>query len=166
MAASLPIDSLAPGAADTLASDVEYRLHLILQEAKKFMVHAKRGTLLPEDVEYAMEALNVEVGSRCSLIWLNRLTIAQPVMVPPRPLPQPPFTAVPYSTSSGASQQLYHVVDDEIDFATYLKQPLPPGLANSAGVTWKAHWLAVEGVQPAIPENPAPGSRAGRECLN
>ncbi|CAD6567611.1 MAG: hypothetical protein TREMPRED_003748 [Tremellales sp. Tagirdzhanova-0007] len=144
VAASLPIDLLAPGAADSLASDVEYRLHLILQEAKKFMVHAKRGTLLPEDVEYAMEALNVE-----------------PVMVPPRPLPQPPFTAVPFSTSSGAPQQLYHVVDDEIDFATYLKQPLPPGLANSAGVTWKAHWLAVEGVQPAIPENPAPGSRAG-----
>jgi hypothetical protein len=41
---------------------VEYRLHLIIQEAKKFMVHGKRATLLPEDVEYAMEALNVEVG--------------------------------------------------------------------------------------------------------
>jgi transcription initiation factor TFIID subunit 6 len=41
---------------------VEYRLHLILQEAKKFMVHGKRQTLLPEDVEHAMEALNVEVS--------------------------------------------------------------------------------------------------------
>lgn len=53
--------------------------------------------------------------------------------------------------------------DDEIDFSTYLKEPLPAGLANSAGVKWKAHWLAVEGVQPAIPENPAPASRAGRK---
>jgi len=87
---------------------------------------------------------------------------AQPILVPPRPLPQPPFSAVPIPTSSGAQQQLYHVVDDEIDFASYLKQPLPPGLANSAGVKWRAHWLAVEGVQPAIPENPTPGSRAGR----
>lgn len=52
-------------------------------------------------------------------------------------------------------------LDDEIDFATYLKEPLPPALSNSAGVKWKAHWLAVEGVQPAIPENPAPTSRAG-----
>ena len=26
------------------------------------MVHGKRATLLPEDVEYAMEALNVEVS--------------------------------------------------------------------------------------------------------
>jgi transcription initiation factor TFIID subunit 6 len=67
------------------------------------------------------------------------------------------------SGTSGAQQQLYTVVDDEIDFATYLKEPLPPALANSAGVKWKAHWLAVEGVQPAIPENPAPSSRAGRK---
>jgi transcription initiation factor TFIID subunit 6 len=59
---SLSIDPLGQGAADLLAGDVEYRLHLILQEAKKFMVHGKRQTLLPEDVEHAMEALNVEVS--------------------------------------------------------------------------------------------------------
>lgn len=47
---------------------MEYRLHLIIQEAKKFMVHGKRATLLPEDVEYAMEALNVEVGDDA---WLK-----------------------------------------------------------------------------------------------
>jgi hypothetical protein len=57
-------------------------------------------------------------------------------------------------------------MDDEIDFSTYLRDPLPPALVNSAGVKWKAHWLAVEGVQPAIPENPAPTSRAGRELFS
>ncbi|BEI92919.1 uncharacterized protein CcaverHIS019_0505470 [Cutaneotrichosporon cavernicola] len=146
---SLPLDPLGPGAADLLAGDVEYRLHYLLQEAKKFMVHGKRTTLMPEDIEHAMEALNIE-----------------PVIVPPRPLPQAPFLAVPIpSGTSGAQQQLYTVVDDEIDFATYLKEPLPPALANSAGVKWKAHWLAVEGVQPAIPENPAPSSRAGPSRL-
>jgi transcription initiation factor TFIID subunit 6 len=30
-------------------------------------------------------------------------------------------------------------------------------------VSWKAHWLAVEGVQPAVPENPVSNARAGRE---
>lgn len=142
---SLPLDPLGPGAADLLAGDVEYRLHFLLQEAKKFMVHGKRTTLLPEDVEHAMEALSVE-----------------PVIVPPRPLPQAPFHAVPVpGGSQGPAGQLYHEIDDEIDFATYLKEPLPPALANSAGVKWKAHWLAVEGVQPAIPENPAPTARSG-----
>lgn len=58
---------------------------------------------------------------------------------------------------------MYHVPDEEIDFQSYLKEPLPAGTANSKGVKWKAHWLAVEGVQPAIPENPAPSSRAGRK---
>jgi len=62
VAQSLPLDPLAPGAAESLAADVEYRIHLILQEAKKFMVAGRRSTLLPEDVEYAMDALNVEVG--------------------------------------------------------------------------------------------------------
>ena len=62
VAQSLPLDTLSPGAAEALAGDVEYRIHLIIQEAKKFMIHGRRGTLLPEDIEHAMEALNVEVG--------------------------------------------------------------------------------------------------------
>jgi transcription initiation factor TFIID subunit 6 len=62
VAESLSIDALGAGAAESLAGDVEYRIHLILQEAKKFMVHGRRRTLLPEDVTFAMDALNVEVG--------------------------------------------------------------------------------------------------------
>ncbi|WWC65573.1 uncharacterized protein I303_108191 [Kwoniella dejecticola CBS 10117] len=143
-AQSLPLDPLGPGAADLLAGDVEYRIHLIVQEAKKFMVNGKRGTLLPEDVEHAMNALNVE-----------------PILIPPRPLPIPQFQSISIPSSSSHQSQLYHLPDDEIDFATYLKQPLPAGVANSAGVKWKAHWLAVEGVQPAIKENPTPTQRAG-----
>ncbi|WWC73412.1 uncharacterized protein I206_107379 [Kwoniella pini CBS 10737] len=143
-AQSLPLDPLGQGAADLLAGDVEYRIHLIIQEAKKFMVNGKRGTLLPEDVEHAMDALNVE-----------------PILIPPRPLPIPQFQSLSIPSSSSHQSQIYHLPDDEIDFATYLKQPLPSGVANSAGVKWKAHWLAVEGVQPAIKENPTPTQRAG-----
>ncbi|WWD04052.1 hypothetical protein V865_002115 [Kwoniella europaea PYCC6329] len=145
VAQSLPLDPLGPGAADLLAGDVEYRLHLIIQEAKKFMAHGKRGTLMPEDVEYAMDALNVE-----------------PILIPPRPLPLPSFQSIPIPSSSSHQQQIYHLPDEEIDFATYLKQPLPSGVANSSGVKWKAHWLAVEGVQPAIKENPNPTQRSGQ----
>lgn len=87
----------------------------------------------------------------------------QPILVPPRPLPSAPFSAVPVPSASGTSTHIYHIPDEEIDFASYLKKPLPAGVANSAGVSWKAHWLAVEGVQPAIPENPAPNARAGRK---
>lgn len=64
------------------------------------------------------------------------------------------------NTSSGPSShtQYFHTPDDEIDFSVFLRQPLAP--ARPRGVRWKAHWLAVEGVQPAIPENPAPAGSA------
>jgi transcription initiation factor TFIID subunit 6 len=87
----------------------------------------------------------------------------KPILIPPRPLAQPKFQPVSVPLPNGSTQTVYHVPDEEIDFQTYLKEPLPAGLANSKGVRWKAHWLAVEGVQPAIPENPAPASRAGRK---
>jgi hypothetical protein len=57
-----------------LAADVEYRIHLIAQEAKKFMVQGKRSTLLPEDIEQAMAALNVEVSPLSSPSWEVELT--------------------------------------------------------------------------------------------
>jgi hypothetical protein len=57
-----------------LAADVEYRIHLIAQEAKKFMVQGKRSTLLPEDIEQAMAALNVEVSPLSSPSWEVKLT--------------------------------------------------------------------------------------------
>lgn len=77
---SLALDPLAPGVADILASDIEHKLHLIIQEARKFMVHGKRGTLMPEDVEYAMEALNVEV---CPVVsaWMRRREASLSVII-------------------------------------------------------------------------------------
>jgi hypothetical protein len=47
---------------------------LIAQEAKKFMVQGKRSTLLPEDIEQAMAALNVEVSTLSSPSWKVELT--------------------------------------------------------------------------------------------
>jgi len=46
---------------------------------------------------------------------------------------------------------VYFVEDEEIDFDRVLKEEK---LALPTGVRWTAHWLAVEGVQPLIPENP------------
>lgn len=57
-------------------------------------------------------------------------------------------------TSSGP----IHVVEDqEIDFEQVLSQGgVRPKLKLGQGVGWGAHWLAVEGIQPAVPENPSP----------
>lgn len=58
--------------------------------------------------------------------------------------------ALPYPQAPTAGT-VYFVEDEEIDFDRVLREekiPLPKP-AN-----WTAHWLAVEGVQPLIPENP------------
>jgi transcription initiation factor TFIID subunit 6 len=45
-----------------------------------------------------------------------------------------------------------HVLNDvEIDLETLPSRVVPE---RGAGVGWAAHWLAIEGVQPAIPQNP------------
>jgi transcription initiation factor TFIID subunit 6 len=77
-------------------------------------------------------------------------------------------------------QQLYYLQDEEIDLFTYLREARkhPPTVnvakatvadgqtaaaGSGGGVRWKAHWLAVEGVQPLIKENPVPESVDGCE---
>lgn len=46
---------------------------------------------------------------------------------------------------------VYFTEDEEIDFDRVLREEK---IALPKPVGWKAHWLAVEGVQPLIPENP------------
>ncbi len=49
----------------------------------------------------------------------------------------------------------YYLADREVDLAKILSAPLPKPAPE---VTFQAHWLAVNGVQPAIPQNPALGN--------
>lgn len=63
--------------------------------------------------------------------------------------------ALPFPTAPTAGP-VYFVEDEEIDFERVLREekiPLP------RPANWTAHWLAVEGVQPLIPENPPAVSR-------
>lgn len=57
----------------------------------------------------------------------------------------PPFSNMP---SAGT---VYFVEDEEIDFDRVLREEK---ITMQPGVNYTAHWLAVEGVQPLIPENP------------
>ncbi|KAJ3022342.1 hypothetical protein HKX48_006376 [Thoreauomyces humboldtii] len=57
------------------------------------------------------------------------------------------------------TQQLYYVDDLELDLDDILNGPLPPVPLD---VTHTAHWLAIEGVQPSIVQNPSPADLAAR----
>ncbi|CAM8900819.1 unnamed protein product [Rhodiola kirilowii] len=123
---TIGVSNIAPDVFDALASDVEYRVREIMQEAIICMRHSRRTSLKAEDVDTALKLRNVE-----------------PV----------------YGFASGDSlrfkkaagcQDLFFVDDRDVEFREVLEAPLPEAPLDTA-VT--AHWLAIEGVQPAIPQN-------------
>ncbi|KQJ89697.1 hypothetical protein BRADI_4g27220v3 [Brachypodium distachyon] len=127
IAQSVGIATLPADVSAALAPDVEYRLREIMQEAIKCMRHAKRTVLTADDVDSALSLRNVE-----------------PV----------------YGFASGdplrfkravGHKDLFYIDDREVDFKEIIEAPLPKAPLDTAVV---AHWLAIEGVQPAIPENP------------
>ncbi|KAL0091242.1 TATA box binding protein associated factor [Phycomyces blakesleeanus] len=127
---SLGVTHLKDEVASALAQDVEYRVHELIQEATKFMRHSKRSKLTVDDVNAALRVKNVEplYGYACGETPTFRKT-----------------------TVNG--QELYFAEDEEVDFETILAKPLPKIPLDA---TFTAHWLAIEGVQPAIPQNPTP----------
>ncbi|KAL0068941.1 histone H4-like TAF Taf6, SAGA complex subunit [Marasmius tenuissimus] len=125
-----------------LASDVEYRIHQVVEEAAKFMRHGRRTTLTTSDIDQALRVLNIEPLYGHS------------------PYAPPTFRrALPFVSGGSASAgTVYFVEDEEIDFDRILREEK---ITLPKGVSWTAHWLAVEGVQPLIPENPPAIPREG-----
>ncbi|KAI9098749.1 hypothetical protein DFS34DRAFT_618796 [Phlyctochytrium arcticum] len=119
-----------------LVQDVEYRLREIINEATKFMRHAKRERLLADDINYALRVRDVE------------------------PLYGWSTTGTPsFKLITQGPQQLYYLEDHELDLEDIINAPLPPAPLD---VTWTAHWLAIDGVQPAIVQNPTPAELQDR----
>ncbi|KAK6934515.1 TATA box binding protein associated factor (TAF), histone-like fold domain [Dillenia turbinata] len=128
IAQSIGITNLAPDVAVSLARDVEYRVREIMQEAIKCMRHSKRTLLTSDDVDSALNLRNVE-----------------PI----------------YGVVSGESlrfkraaghKDLYYIDEKDVEFREVIEAPLPKAPLDT---TVLSHWLAIEGVQPAIPANDA-----------
>ncbi|WFD31522.1 histone H4-like TAF Taf6, SAGA complex subunit [Malassezia sp. CBS 17886] len=141
VAEALGIMNLRDNVAVALATDIEYRIRDIVQSAAKYMKHAKRTQLTTMDVDSALRQKNIE-----------------PLygFFPPYTTGKsrgPWFRSAP--TASGAP--VYTMEDEEIDFDQVLETG--PRVGVGRGVGWHAHWLAIEGIQPSVPENPASLSR-------
>ncbi|KXL43236.1 hypothetical protein M433DRAFT_985 [Acidomyces richmondensis BFW] len=129
VAESIGIASLNRDVQEHLARDVEYRISQVLIEALKFMRHAKRTTLTTQDVSQALRLLDVEP--------LYGYESTRPLRFG--------------EASIGPGQPLFYVEDEEVDFEKLINAPLPKVPRE---ISFTAHWLAVEGVQPSIPQNP------------
>ncbi|QRW06620.1 transcription initiation factor TFIID subunit 6 [Ceratobasidium sp. AG-Ba] len=127
VADSLGIANLPDSVAAALASDVEYRLHQVIEEAARFTRHARRSTMSPSDVDQALPSL-WSFSRAYSIVSSS-------------------------STSTYTPQSVYFLEDEEIDFDKALKEEI---ITVPPPVRYTAHWLAIEGIQPLVPENPIP----------
>ncbi|KAK5656715.1 hypothetical protein OQA88_4262 [Cercophora sp. LCS_1] len=132
--------SLADDPLRILTQDVEYRIGQVIIEALRFMRAAGRTTLTVQDVSQALRVLDVEP------LYGYEST---------RPLR--------YGEASlGPGQPLFYIDDEEVDFEKLINAPLPKVPRD---ITFTAHWLAVEGVQPSIPQNPTTAETSSKELL-
>ncbi|XP_034480885.1 transcription initiation factor TFIID subunit 6 isoform X2 [Drosophila innubila] len=133
IAESIGVGSLSDDAAKELAEDVSIKLKRIVQDAAKFMHHAKRQKLSVKDIDMSLKVRNIE--------------------------PQYGFVAkdfIPFRFASGGGRELHFTEDKEIDLSeiagnSSVKIPLD--------LTLRSHWFVVEGIQPTVPENPPPLSK-------
>ena len=132
MGESVGVSALSEDVATTIAEDLEYRVKEIVQDGIKFMRHSKRRRLKCSDLDCALRAKNVEplYGFDCAEYY-------------------------PFKHVTGGSKEYFYPDDKELELGDLISAPLP---ALPVDATLRAHWLAVDGVQPAIPENPAPAS--------
>ncbi|CAI4039169.1 hypothetical protein SMKI_07G1410 [Saccharomyces mikatae IFO 1815] len=133
VAESLGLENINDDVLKALAMDVEYRILEIIEQAVKFKRHSKRDVLTTDDVSKALRVLNVEPLYG----YYDGSEVNKAVS----------FSKV--NTSGG--QSVYYLDEEEVDFDRLINEPLPqvPRLP-----TFTTHWLAVEGIQPAIIQNP------------
>lgn len=126
VAQSIGITNLSSDVVLVLAPDVEYRVREIMQEAIKCMRHSRRTSLTSDDVDNALKLRNVE--------------------------PIYGFTSgdsLRFKRAAG-HKDLFYIDDKDVEFKNVIEAPLTEAPLDTS-VT--AHWLAIEGVQPAVPEN-------------
>ena len=128
MGESVGISNLNEDAAAWLSEDLEYRLKEIIQNSIKFMSHSKRNQLVCSDVDNALKTKNIE-----PLYGFDSSDY------------------IPFRHTSGGGKELFFPAEKEIDLVNLLNSPLP---RLPCDTSLRVHWLAVDGVQPAIPENP------------
>ncbi|OQD72727.1 hypothetical protein PENDEC_c019G03551 [Penicillium decumbens] len=141
IAESVGITNLSHDVTENLARDVEYRVAQVLEESLKSMRHGKRTVLTTQDISQALRTLDVE-----PLYGYESL----------RPLR---FG----EASLGPGQPLFYVEDEEVDFEKLINAPLPKVPRE---VSFTGHWLAVEGVQPSIPQNPTAADARSLELVS
>src|ERR1700759_470543 len=135
---SVGLGNLHKDVVDLLARDVDFRIAQVLEQAIKFMRHGKRSTLHTDDISQALKVLDIEP--------LFGYESTKPLRFG--------------EASIGPNQYIFYLDDDEVDFEKFINAPLPKVPRE---ISFTAHWFAIEGVQPRIPQNPTQADQRNQE---
>jgi len=124
---------LPEDASRELAEHATFRIRQLLQDAEKYTKHGKRHKMLCEDVDLALKLEGQEP------LYGSVATEHEP-----------------FRFASGGGREVHFFEEKELDLQSLIMAPAPK---IPLGTSLRAHWLAVEGVQPAIPENPPPQNK-------
>jgi len=100
---SVGISQMNSEAIQALQEEVEYRVFMVIQEAKRFMIAGKRTVLHTTDITQALKVLEVEP--------LYGYESTRPLRFG--------------EASLGPGQPLFYIEDEEVDFEKLINAPLP-----------------------------------------
>ena len=169
VAESVGVAGLPDSAAKELADEINFRIKTIIQDGTKFMHHGRRKKLTTSDIDHALKIKNVEVSESIWLfIWWNPYLTNECFHQPLYGFSNPDH--MPFRFASGGGRELHFFDDKELDIsgiinASLPKLPLDITLRSKPFVKFcwyiltdfafsPAHWLSIDGIQPAVPENP------------
>lgn len=143
MSEGAEIGQINDEAALFLSNQVTRLLKTVLQQADKFRHHSKRKKLMTKDIDHALKTMNMTpvVGFTCT-------------------------EQIPFRFASGGGHKIYYPHDKEIELADVIARLQIP--KEPKDVALESHWLAIDGIQPAIPQNPPPLTRDEQrlECVD
>jgi len=143
MIESAEIGQITDEAALYMSNQVTQKLRTIIREAEKFCYHSKRRKLLTKDVDHALKVMNIPpvLGFYCNDV-------------------------IPFRFAAGGGHKIFYHDDKEIELADVIARVNIPKLPQEVSI--ESHWLAIDGIQPTIPENPPPLSRDEQrlECVD
>ena len=151
---SIGIESLDRSLSNHLAPQIEFRLRELLDTALKFSTHAKRKTLTCQDINDALKSRNLEPLYGFSTCQPTGTTTnnKQEKTTPPTLSTIAPdiIQAQDYNVKFQKVSGLYFKVDPTVSVQDLMNQSMPHCPLEPS---FHIHWLAVDGIQPRVPEN-------------
>ena len=130
-------------AALAISNQVTQKLRQLISIADKFCFHSKRRRLHTIDIDHALKTLNMQpiLGFHCNEI-------------------------IPFRFATGGGHKIFYYDNKEVELADVIARVNIPKFPQDVAI--ELHWLAIDGIQPAIPENPPPLTRDEQrlECVD